>query len=101
MGVWLRRKGYVLLVDTIRIKRLRGTNRKKKVPSHTLYDLHSAFFLFSVEYIFQQEQQPPGGVPKREGILGFFWKLSRIGERLSPYVGVGCVLMAIHVLFIQ
>ena len=38
---------------------------------------------------------------KREGISGFFWKLSRIGERLSPYVGAGCAIMAIHVLFFK
>ncbi|GAX11542.1 hypothetical protein FisN_22Lu266 [Fistulifera solaris] len=38
---------------------------------------------------------------KREGLTGFLWKMSRIGERLSPYIGVGCFIMAIHVLFIQ
>lgn len=38
---------------------------------------------------------------KREGFMGFFWKLSRIGERLSPYVGAGCVIMAINILFFR
>eukprot|EP00522_Entomoneis_paludosa_P008074 CAMPEP_0172453378 /NCGR_PEP_ID=MMETSP1065-20121228/10729_1 /TAXON_ID=265537 /ORGANISM="Amphiprora paludosa, Strain CCMP125" /LENGTH=91 /DNA_ID=CAMNT_0013205557 /DNA_START=97 /DNA_END=372 /DNA_ORIENTATION=- len=46
----------------------------------------------------QQQQQAP---LKRDGINGFLWKLSRIGERLSPYVGAGCALMALHVLFLK
>jgi len=40
-------------------------------------------------------------VEKRVGFLGLAWKFSRIGERLSPYVGASCVLMAIHIVFIQ
>lgn len=39
--------------------------------------------------------------PKRTGVLGFLWKLSRIGERLSPYVGAGCAIMAINILFFK
>jgi hypothetical protein len=41
------------------------------------------------------------GPPKREGLMGFLWKLSRIGERCSPYIGAGCFVMAVHVLFIK
>lgn len=37
----------------------------------------------------------------KSGIKGFCWKASRIGERLSPYVGASCVLMAIHILFFK
>ncbi|EEC48356.1 predicted protein [Phaeodactylum tricornutum CCAP 1055/1] len=37
----------------------------------------------------------------REGFWGFLWKLSRVGERLSPYVGAGCALMAVHILFFK
>jgi Protein of unknown function (DUF1242) len=29
--------------------------------------------------------------------IGIFWKLARIGERLSPYVSICCVLMAVSV----
>mmetsp|Transcript_267 Transcript_267/g.364 ORF Transcript_267/g.364 Transcript_267/m.364 type:complete len:85 (-) Transcript_267:329-583(-) len=44
----------------------------------------------------------PGDPPlKRTGLTGLCWKLSRIGERLSPYVSASCVLMALHVLFIK
>ncbi|KAI9348728.1 UPF0373 protein precursor [Zopfochytrium polystomum] len=35
----------------------------------------------------------------RTGFLGLFWKAARIGERLSPYVSICCVLMALRVLF--
>ncbi|KAL5267147.1 hypothetical protein ACHWQZ_G004249 [Mnemiopsis leidyi] len=37
----------------------------------------------------------------KKGILGVFWKSARIGERLSPFVGLWCVAMAFTVLFIQ
>lgn len=40
-------------------------------------------------------------VAAREGFWGFLWKLSRVGERLSPYVGAGCALMAVHILFFK
>ncbi|EME28543.1 Protein kish-A [Galdieria sulphuraria] len=35
----------------------------------------------------------------KEGFLGLFWKASRIGERLSPYVSTCCFLMALSLLF--
>jgi len=35
---------------------------------------------------------------ERKGLGGTFWKLSRIGERLSPYMGVACLCMAIKTL---
>ncbi|KAK6748763.1 hypothetical protein RB195_001410 [Necator americanus] len=36
----------------------------------------------------------------KEGLLGVFWKLARIGERLSPWVAACCFCMAFVVLFI-
>uniref|UniRef100_A0A1Q3FCI7 Protein kish n=1 Tax=Culex tarsalis TaxID=7177 RepID=A0A1Q3FCI7_CULTA len=35
----------------------------------------------------------------KTGMLGIFWKLARIGERKSPWVGLACVLMAASILF--
>ncbi|EDW06113.2 protein kish [Drosophila mojavensis] len=35
----------------------------------------------------------------KTGLLGTFWKLARIGERKSPWVGAACLLMAFTVLF--
>lgn len=29
----------------------------------------------------------------RQGFLGVFWKAARIGERLSPFVALSCVVM--------
>lgn len=40
-------------------------------------------------------------VVPRHGLLGIAWKASRIGERLSPYIGAFCIIMAVHVLFIK
>ncbi|WVR05387.1 hypothetical protein IAU60_002401 [Kwoniella sp. DSM 27419] len=38
----------------------------------------------------------PGLVDRnREGFLGLFFKCARIGERLSPYVSLACVAMAV------
>ncbi|KAI8824494.1 uncharacterized protein EV422DRAFT_520295 [Fimicolochytrium jonesii] len=34
----------------------------------------------------------------KTGVLGLFWKAARIGERLSPYVSLCCVLMAIRLI---
>mmetsp|Transcript_30940 Transcript_30940/g.73748 ORF Transcript_30940/g.73748 Transcript_30940/m.73748 type:complete len:83 (+) Transcript_30940:181-429(+) len=52
--------------------------------------------------IFDGGQTPePGQRLKRTGISGFFWKMSRIGERMSPYVGASCAIMAIHLLFFK
>ncbi|KAI8855092.1 hypothetical protein BC829DRAFT_372894 [Chytridium lagenaria] len=34
----------------------------------------------------------------KTGILGLFWKAARVGERLSPYVSICCIAMAVHYL---
>lgn len=31
-------------------------------------------------------------------ILGIFWKCARVGERLSPYVSLCCIAMAVSIL---
>lgn len=36
----------------------------------------------------------------RTGFEGIPWKLARIGERASPAVAVGCIAMAVYILFI-
>ncbi|ODV94890.1 hypothetical protein PACTADRAFT_69967 [Pachysolen tannophilus NRRL Y-2460] len=33
---------------------------------------------------------------RKHGLLGIFWKSARIGERLSPYVSISCILFAIN-----
>ncbi|KAH7021186.1 uncharacterized protein B0I36DRAFT_367622 [Microdochium trichocladiopsis] len=34
----------------------------------------------------------------KQGVMGIFWKAARIGERLSPYIGLCCVVMAVSVM---
>jgi hypothetical protein len=31
----------------------------------------------------------------KHGAFGLFWKAARVGERLSPFVSMGCVVMAV------
>lgn len=40
------------------------------------------------------------GDPQTKGFTGVFWKAARIGERLSPWVSLGCFAMAAHTVFI-
>ncbi|KAF8321261.1 DUF1242-domain-containing protein [Clavulina sp. PMI_390] len=41
----------------------------------------------------------PGLVDRnKEGLFGIIWKAARIGERLSPYVALACVVMAVRLL---
>lgn len=32
---------------------------------------------------------------KKDGPMGVFWKCARVGERLSPYISICCVGMAV------
>merc|ERR1712039_1086052 len=40
----------------------------------------------------------PSLVSSREGFRGILWKAARIGERLSPWVGLVCIAAGIGVL---
>lgn len=41
----------------------------------------------------------PGLVDRRkDGFMGIFFKFARIGERLSPYVALACIVMAVQIL---
>ncbi|EGR52854.1 uncharacterized protein TRIREDRAFT_54407, partial [Trichoderma reesei QM6a] len=33
----------------------------------------------------------------KNGVMGIFWKCARIGERLSPYISICCVIMAVRI----
>ena len=37
---------------------------------------------------------------RKNGVLGIFWKFARVGERLSPYVSLCCVVMAVSEVFL-
>ncbi|KAJ1663596.1 hypothetical protein EV178_004860 [Coemansia sp. RSA 1646] len=34
----------------------------------------------------------------KTGVMGLFWKSARIGERLSPYVAIACIVMAFQLI---
>lgn len=36
---------------------------------------------------------------RRRGIRGMCWKAARVGERISPYVAVALIGMALHTLY--
>ncbi|EPQ29874.1 uncharacterized protein PFL1_02547 [Pseudozyma flocculosa PF-1] len=35
----------------------------------------------------------------KQGFMGLFFKAARIGERLSPYVSLACIIMAAYEVF--
>ena len=37
----------------------------------------------------------------KPGLLGLAWKFARVGERVSPYVSVLCVLAALHLIILK
>ncbi|KAG1675331.1 hypothetical protein FOA52_016005 [Chlamydomonas sp. UWO 241] len=41
----------------------------------------------------------PAMLSQKEGFKGLFWKAARVGERLSPSVGIACVMMGLSILF--
>ncbi|DBA77406.1 hypothetical protein WJX82_007358 [Trebouxia sp. C0006] len=41
----------------------------------------------------------PSILAEKTGFRGLFWKGARIGERLSPWVGISCFVMGCTVLF--
>ncbi|KAJ3384160.1 hypothetical protein HDU84_003101 [Entophlyctis sp. JEL0112] len=36
----------------------------------------------------------------KHGLFGAFWKLARVGERLSPYVALACIGMALKIILV-
>ena len=56
-------------------------------------------FICTCAYVHQK--MPSLLDSRKTGFSGIFWKAARVGERLSPYVGVGCVIMAVYVLLFQ
>ncbi|KAK9838089.1 hypothetical protein WJX81_000415 [Elliptochloris bilobata] len=40
----------------------------------------------------------PKLLSERTGFRGLFWKAARIGERLSPWVALGCIIMGFALL---
>ncbi|ORZ39607.1 transmembrane protein 167A, partial [Catenaria anguillulae PL171] len=43
--------------------------------------------------------QVPSLLNSRDGFTGVFWKFARVGERLSPYVSLCCIIMAFSAMY--
>ncbi|CAL5225412.1 g8225 [Coccomyxa viridis] len=41
----------------------------------------------------------PSLLNDRTGFRGLFWKAARIGERLSPWVALSCIIMGLTTVF--
>ena len=57
--------------------------------------------LFICTCAYLHEKMPSLLDSYKTGFSGIFWKSARIGERLSPYISVICVVMAVYVLLFQ
>ncbi|KAL6766632.1 hypothetical protein ACKKBG_A36775 [Auxenochlorella protothecoides x Auxenochlorella symbiontica] len=42
----------------------------------------------------------PSVLSQKTGFRGLFWKFARVGERLSPWVSLACIGMAMSTLFV-
>jgi hypothetical protein len=59
-------------------------------------------FICASTFLHRTFQKPwKYGDPQTKGFTGVFWKAARIGERLSPWISILCLLMAIHALVIR
>lgn len=56
-------------------------------------------FICAATYLRQQRPSMFNNREKRSGLMGLIYKGSVIGTRLSPYVALGCFMMAGTVLF--
>ncbi|KAL1924369.1 uncharacterized protein VTP21DRAFT_7404 [Calcarisporiella thermophila] len=60
--------------------------------------LRLILLLFICTCTYLRAQVPSLLDRNKTGFLGVFWKAARIGERLSPYVSLACVLMGVSLL---
>lgn len=73
-------------------------------PQSALFDFANfltVILLFICTCTYLHGKAPDMLDRNKKGFPGVFWKAARIGERLSPYISVGCLYMALHVLFIR
>ena len=57
-------------------------------------------FICASAYLHRRVGPYKYGDPETQGFSGVFWKAARIGERLSPWVSIGCIVMGFHTLFL-
>uniref|UniRef100_F6HG78 Protein kish n=2 Tax=Vitis vinifera TaxID=29760 RepID=F6HG78_VITVI len=76
-------------------------NFKENRDMSALFNFHSflTVVLLGICTCTYLKMQFPAILEHRTGFRGFFWKAARIGERLSPWVAVGCFTMGVSVIF--
>ncbi|CAN6272417.1 unnamed protein product, partial [Urochloa humidicola] len=73
----------------------------RRTPMSALFNFHSfvTVVLLLICTCTYLKMHFPSLLIRRTGFRGFFWKAARIGERLSPWVAIGCSVMGISILF--
>ncbi|EWZ48006.1 hypothetical protein FOCG_06668 [Fusarium oxysporum f. sp. radicis-lycopersici 26381] len=100
--------GVISRYVTLEVESVGNTSRLRRIftPKHSLS--HSALFNFQSLLLVllllictsaYVHHFTPGIMDRnKNGFMGIFWKCARIGERLSPYISICCVLMAVSIL---
>ena len=71
---------------------------EKKEKMSALFNFHSlllVLLLLICNSAYIHDFYPGYMDRRKDGVLGIFWKFARIGERLSPWVSVALVAMAV------
>ncbi|EQB52055.1 hypothetical protein CGLO_08363 [Colletotrichum gloeosporioides Cg-14] len=88
------------MVSRSRIQRTSPTNANKSLQT-ALFNFQSLLLVIlllvcTCAYIHQLI--PAMMDRNKDGFMGIFWKFARVGERLSPYISLCCVVMAVSML---
>lgn len=70
----------------------------RAVPQSALFNFQSlllVILLLICTCAYVHDMFPSVLDRKKDGPMGVFWKCARIGERLSPYISICCVGMAV------
>ena len=92
---YLRELRPAIFDTTIVVGAVATTTTTTTDPNHNSGDTGIGANLQSQE----QQQQRQQAHHHRDGMMGFLWKLSRIGERCSPYISMACIIQAFNILF--
>ncbi|CAK7327382.1 unnamed protein product [Dovyalis caffra] len=77
------------------------SKQEKRFLASALFNFHSflTVVLLGICTCTFVKMHFPAILEQRTGFRGFFWKAARIGERLSPWVAVGCFTMGVSIIF--
>jgi hypothetical protein len=75
-----------------------GRAKRVKGPCPASFLVTLLLFICTCTYVKMKAPQLMD--PYRTGLRGLFWKAARIGERLSPWVAVCCLIMGLHTFWV-